>query len=571
MAGQASTKKFAFIPILGATIVLETLGRDGGNIQAQSTILGAKAGAFLALELPTIKGTPITSLAGSKTYAVKYSDGAKALWFKSRILSVSLNPTSILFLAYPTAVSELTPGSQIRPDAKEAISALLFRGSRTKEDSSEAAFVDAVVTEVSDTGCVVITDVRLMEHEMIIIAFTPPGEKTVKRMVTVDTKEDLSDGGYGYSLKFVDLAEAVTSGDVTGYGFTLTSLTEEFQNLLLGLTRQLFLDSESQFNSDLSELISELAADFKLQHLARYKESTTKIIKEYIKLIIAEREETTKAIFEIANQMMAMEEEFLGELMDKERGAFKTGLALDQKIRDEVEIIRDSFDQKMSLTELKASAIKRLDLIRGAVRERRKLEKNRFKDMEERVAQLQSNLVTVKEQVAMAEERAEIDDLTQIHNRRALNRRIREEVSRFQRYNRPCSFVMFDVDHFKAINDRCGHLNGDQVLQGLAEVVKENIRTEDFFARFGGEEFFIILPENTLERAHLVAEKLRKMVSMIEFNFGRERIPVTISLGVASLRPHDTSDDIISRADNAMLLAKRGGRNQTRTESELTS
>ncbi|MBF0476718.1 MAG: GGDEF domain-containing protein, partial [Deltaproteobacteria bacterium] len=283
------------------------------------------------------------------------------------------------------------------------------------------------------------------------------------------------------------------------------------------------------------------------------------------------REETTQAISEIANQMMVMEEEFLGELMDKERGAFKTGLLLDQKIRDEVEIIRDSFDQKMNLAELKTSAVKRLDLIRSAVRERRKLEKKRFRDMAEQVVQLQSNLAAVKEQVTMAEERAEIDDLTQIHNRRALNRRIREEVSRFQRYNRPCSFIMFDVDHFKAINDKCGHLNGDQVLQGLAEVVKENIRTEDFFARFGGEEFLIILPENTLGRAHLVAEKLRKMVSMIEFNFGGKRIPVTISLGVASLRLHDTAEDIVSRVDNAMLLAKRGGRNQSRIESELAS
>jgi diguanylate cyclase (GGDEF)-like protein len=155
-----------------------------------------------------------------------------------------------------------------------------------------------------------------------------------------------------------------------------------------------------------------------------------------------------------------------------------------------------------------------------------------------------------------------VDGLTQVFNKRYFLESLEREVARSNRYRREMSLVMFDIDHFKKINDTYGHLAGDQVLKVMASTIKSKIRREDLFARYGGEEFSIVLPEIDGYNAQQFAEKIRRIVEQTEFTFEGTRMEVTISMGVATLDA-ETSDaaSLIKKADERLYEAKKAGRN----------
>jgi diguanylate cyclase (GGDEF)-like protein len=156
-----------------------------------------------------------------------------------------------------------------------------------------------------------------------------------------------------------------------------------------------------------------------------------------------------------------------------------------------------------------------------------------------------------------------IDGLTQAHVKRYLLEALEKEIIRARRHVRDLSFIMFDIDHFKKINDFHGHLAGDFVLKELAQMVQSRIRRDEVFARYGGEEFAIVLPETNLEGAKALADGLREKVEQSRFIFQSESIKVTISIGVSTLGEQDkTSLDLIRHADVKLYEAKRGGRNR---------
>jgi diguanylate cyclase (GGDEF)-like protein len=156
-----------------------------------------------------------------------------------------------------------------------------------------------------------------------------------------------------------------------------------------------------------------------------------------------------------------------------------------------------------------------------------------------------------------------IDGLTQVHNKRHLYESLEREMLRARRHARELSFLMFDIDHFKKINDVHGHLAGDYVLKELARVVQGRIRRDEVFARYGGEEFAIILPETDLAGAMALADSIRERIQEHNFAFQNDQIRVTISIGVAALEDSDkTSTDLIKRADERLFEAKRAGRNR---------
>ena len=158
-----------------------------------------------------------------------------------------------------------------------------------------------------------------------------------------------------------------------------------------------------------------------------------------------------------------------------------------------------------------------------------------------------------------------IDGLTETYNKRFFLDSLERELNRAQRYGRGVSLVLFDIDHFKKINDSHGHLAGDYVLRELAHLVAQNLRRQDILARYGGEEFAIILPEIDTPGSTLVCEKLRGLTEQYPFVFGSESIPVTVSLGIYSLDVSagpTTPEAFIAGADAKLYAAKQGGRNR---------
>jgi two-component system cell cycle response regulator len=155
-----------------------------------------------------------------------------------------------------------------------------------------------------------------------------------------------------------------------------------------------------------------------------------------------------------------------------------------------------------------------------------------------------------------------IDGLTQIFNKRYFLETLEREIARSHRYRRELSLVMFDIDHFKNINDSFGHLAGDYALKHLAQTVKTRIRREDCFARYGGEEFSIVLPEIDGLNSKPFAEKIRQLVEATDFKFENTSMPLTISMGVATLDMDSTDPQaLIKRADERLYEAKSSGRN----------
>jgi diguanylate cyclase (GGDEF)-like protein len=161
-------------------------------------------------------------------------------------------------------------------------------------------------------------------------------------------------------------------------------------------------------------------------------------------------------------------------------------------------------------------------------------------------------------------EKALKDPLTGAYTKGALLERGPEVVRRSQSLNQPLTILVFDIDHFKKINDTHGHLGGDYVLKELGRLVLNNvIRSEDFFARYGGEEFVLVLLNTKAEVGAEVAERLRATIQSHIFNYNGVIIPVTVSVGVAERSPNDKGwDDLFNRADRALYQSKQSGRNR---------
>lgn len=161
-------------------------------------------------------------------------------------------------------------------------------------------------------------------------------------------------------------------------------------------------------------------------------------------------------------------------------------------------------------------------------------------------------------------EMASRDFLTGLFNRREMFARLESEVSRAIRHDKPLSIIMFDIDHFKKLNDNYGHDMGDDVLRELSRTVQKTVRQYDIVCRYGGEEFLVVTPDTTVEEAMNLAERLRCVALEIELPHGAEKTMVSfsISVGVAQMIKGEAVEKTISRADAALYRAKEGGRNR---------
>lgn len=155
------------------------------------------------------------------------------------------------------------------------------------------------------------------------------------------------------------------------------------------------------------------------------------------------------------------------------------------------------------------------------------------------------------------------DALTQLYNSRYFYSKLEEEIYRSVRYKHPLSLLLIDIDDFKILNDRYGHLEGDHVLSMSGKIIKDCLRKTDSAYRYGGEEFTVILPGIGFEDALNAAERIRKQISIHEFTFiSNQALHVTVSIGACRFEPGEKMKDFVKRADNAMYTAKKEGKNR---------
>ncbi len=203
--------------------------------------------------------------------------------------------------------------------------------------------------------------------------------------------------------------------------------------------------------------------------------------------------------------------------------------------------------------------------LKGSRKAKGKLNKNNV--LEEAIAkQLSLSISNIKLR-NLLESQAVHDPLTGLLNRRYIDHTLQRELYQAQRYSRPLSVIMIDIDYFKNINDTYGHKAGDTTLKETARLLQEKSRKEDIVCRFGGEEFLIVMQETTQKRALERADEIRKAVEGHSFSFNAGQTKkITISLGISAFPENGQSiEDLILRADQALYKAKKQGRNRVET------
>ncbi len=267
-------------------------------------------------------------------------------------------------------------------------------------------------------------------------------------------------------------------------------------------------------------------------------------------------------------RLQALREHF-AQQSDAQTGRQDATATLDREIRAELDKVGDDIRASEDIQALKQSVSQRLEFIGSALErfrtsesEREKLLANQLEAMQEKVAAMEAHSEQMQAQVREERQRALTDLLTQLPNREAWQERLSFEYNRWLRYRHPLTVAVLDVDLFKRINDSYGHKAGDRVLQLVAREMSTRLRSTDFIARFGGEEFVVLLPETPTDEARKVLDSLREHVSGLPFHFSGEPVSITFSAGLTGFQDDDTEESVFDRADRALYQAKDEGRNR---------
>ncbi|WP_191833171.1 GGDEF domain-containing protein [Pseudomonas fluorescens] len=242
---------------------------------------------------------------------------------------------------------------------------------------------------------------------------------------------------------------------------------------------------------------------------------------------------------------------------------------LDSQLREQVDGLQSSVQGAADLDSLKHILENRLEGLLGTMDEHQQQRDQREQDMAnrlqglaERVANMEQEAMGYREHLEEQRQKALIDPLTGLPNRAAWSERVDQEVLEWQENGGHLLMAILDLDHFKRINDSYGHLAGDKVLKIVANVLRKHLRSRDFIARFGGEEFVLLIPQTAMPIGYQLAESLRAAIEACPFHFKGERVTITLSIGISAFRSGERSEVVLKRADEALYRAKHQGRNR---------
>ncbi len=267
------------------------------------------------------------------------------------------------------------------------------------------------------------------------------------------------------------------------------------------------------------------------------------------------------------NQELADIYSLVGGAVESESTRRVASNSLQSSVRKGMENLAANAESATDLAQLKNSVQSQIGNIRQAL--------DHYQQSEQEQSQLATQLEALASKIKIMEDEAEKnrtvlekqrykalhDPLTELPNREYYNERAHYEYQRWQRYSRPLTLAVFDIDHFKKINDGHGHQAGDRVLKVIGRSVAKRLREVDFFCRFGGEEFVALMPETSLADAMPVLDTIRAAIANAAFNYKDQPISITLSIGVTELKVGDDLEMAFARADEALYVAKSSGRN----------
>ncbi len=286
-----------------------------------------------------------------------------------------------------------------------------------------------------------------------------------------------------------------------------------------------------------------------------------------------ENKELQTFLHQLGDNLKEIDQNLSGA-QNSHKASMDSGREFDAVVHAHVQDIQSKVEAAPESSQLKQQIQGRLDAIRKHLEQYRETEETRQQQLEVQLAHLNSRVhgmenegEKLRQRLQEKHEQAVRDPLTGLHNRLAYDERVMQEFARWKRYGQPMVLMMIDVDHFKHVNDTYGHKAGDKALVLIADQLRNHLRESDFLARFGGEEFVVLMPETDIESAVVAAEKLRAAVEKCQFHYQNTQVSITFSAGLAQLRKNDNPESLFQRADDAMYRAKEAGRNQCLIET----
>jgi diguanylate cyclase len=281
-----------------------------------------------------------------------------------------------------------------------------------------------------------------------------------------------------------------------------------------------------------------------------------------------EQKDIDQFLLQIATQLSELNV-IVSEANSSVNHSSKTRNKLDQSVFTQIRELQIQAITTTSLDSLKDMVNQCFKTIATEIKTHYQQDKETQAKFQDSMAELVNKMIALeletenlKAELKVVHTQATHDTLTGLPNRNSYNQRLKDEIARYHRYKTPLTLAIWDIDHFKNINDTYGHKSGDKVLTLTAKQLENHTRDTDFIARFGGEEFVMLLPNTDKNSALTLINELREVIQSSGFNANGKAVPITISCGLTDLLDEDTEDSLFERADKALYEAKNQGRNR---------
>ncbi|PKF51488.1 GGDEF domain-containing protein [Enterovibrio nigricans] len=350
-----------------------------------------------------------------------------------------------------------------------------------------------------------------------------------------------------------------------------------------GLTAKelLNIDRINQLAGELQHLVTELDFDGEVGDrlldirnrllLSPDAQTLLELTLESVQLLLEGTRNERKASQTFLNQLnedLSVLQRHNGRSIDTTQTIATQRTSLNEELALSVDEMHIHLNEAISLEDLRPNLSKVSDNLASIVARNKALEEReqqlleQLQHNEQKLNALYTQTMDYRRRLGDQERKLLLDPLTKVYNRAALDDRLEHEYRCWLRYQSPFCLAMIDIDHFKSVNDQYGHLVGDKVLKVVARTIHQCLRDTDFIARFGGEEFVVLLPDaEETTRTHIL-DNIRETVARLPFKFKNKRLTVTVSIGASMFMNKDNTVDVLERADSALYNAKHNGRNK---------
>lgn len=460
--------------------------------------------------------------------------------------------------ANSNALQPLTAALAGNPSVADIATAVNDFCMRLPDPESESVLVTQADVESSDDSATYNNQRDPAEFERVL------ADLCTQLKIELKTTNLILAEGPSPAVKLKILTDAVID---TSDGLTQQTLDPAITALLLRLLDN--LPTTPAIEEQFQAVSTRLQACSLIADLPPILEAMTPLVEKIHSSIEQERQQNAAFLNQIWQRLAD-----LGNYLESSNTGFgearDANHRLQSGIQQQVSHLLSDANTAESLPALRELLGESVEQIRGQVNSyvadeipRLQLAEEQCQQLTQQVTALQKEAATLKEALEAKQHEANRDPLTNLANRRAFDKFLAKEHSRWQRYKHPLSLVFIDIDWFKRINDQYGHKAGDAALISIARILRNSLREHDFLARYGGEEFIALLPNADLNAAFEVAEKLRHAVMNTRFHFQEQPVQVTISCGISEFVEHNSPQEVLHRADTALYEAKEKGRNQT--------